>query len=92
MTGVGIVLATNFFGLILVIVGRYYVRESDRFRHLHELRQARRARDEAQVRSLLQRYDVDVGALEAPTLRQLFAQAGELQATAVKLMDRAGYR
>jgi MFS family permease len=62
--------------MILVIIGRCYIRESDRFRHLEEVRAARRAGDDAQVQSLLGRYDVDVRALRATTVRQLFAEAG----------------
>jgi MFS family permease len=65
--------------MILVIVGRYYIRESDRFRHLEEVRAARRAGDDGKVRSLLERYDVDVAALGATTVRQLFAHAGQVR-------------
>jgi MFS family permease len=65
--------------MILVIVGRYYIRESDRFRHLRELKAARRAGDDARAQVLLQRYDVDVAALSATTVRQLFAQGGYIR-------------
>jgi MFS family permease len=71
--------------MFLVIVGRYYIRESDRFRHLEEVRAARTAGDEARVRSLLGRYDVDVTALGATTVRQLFTQAGYVRRQLVLL-------
>jgi len=71
--------------MVLVIIGRYYIRESDRFRHLEEVRAARRAGDEANVRSLLARDDVDVAALGATTLRQLFAQGGYVRRQLVLL-------
>ena len=71
--------------MILVIVGRYYIRESDRFRHLEEVRAAHRAGDEAKVQALLGRYDVDVAALRATTVGQLFAQAGYVRRQLVLL-------
>jgi MFS family permease len=71
--------------MILVIIGRFYIHESDRFRHLQELKAARSAGDEAQVGSLLKRYAVDVSALGAPTVRQLFARAGDVRRQLVLL-------
>jgi MFS family permease len=62
--------------MILVIIGRAYIRESDRFRHLQEVKAARRAGDQARVQSLLARYDVDVSALGAATVKGLFPHAG----------------
>jgi MFS family permease len=71
--------------MVLVIIGRYYIRESDRFRHLEEVRAARRVGDEVRVTSLLRRYDVDVSALRATTVRQLFAHSGYLRRQLVLL-------
>jgi MFS family permease len=71
--------------MILVIIGRYYIRESDRFRHLQALRAAHRAGDQAQVESLLGRYHVDVSALGAATVGQLFAQPGYVRRQLVLL-------
>ncbi len=71
--------------MLLVIVGRYYIRESDRFRHLEEVRAAHRAGEDARVRSLLQRYDIDVATLHATTVRQLFAQPGYVRRQLVLL-------
>jgi MFS family permease len=71
--------------MFLVIIGRYYIRESDRFRHLEEVRAARTAGDEARVKSLLGRYDVDVTALGTTTVRQLFTQAGYVRRQLVLL-------
>lgn len=71
--------------MILVIIGRYFIRESDRFRHLQELRAARRAGDERRVRSLLEQYDVNVAALRSTTIGQLFAHAGPVRRQLVLL-------
>jgi len=71
--------------MILVIVGRFYIRESDRFRHLEEVRAAHGAGDEASVQDLLGRYDVDVAALRATTVGQLLTQAGQVRRQLVLL-------
>lgn len=71
--------------MLLVTVGRFFIRESDRFQHLEQLRAARRAGDDARVASLLKRYDVDVAALSGTTVRQLFARAGPVRRQLVLL-------
>jgi MFS family permease len=71
--------------MILVIIGRAYINESARFRHLQEVKAARRAGDGARVEALLRRYDVDVAALSAATVRQLFVRAGHVRRQLVLL-------
>ncbi|MGH7574968.1 MAG: MFS transporter [Longimicrobiales bacterium] len=71
--------------MILVTVGRYFIRESDRFRHLEQVRAAQRAGNGARVKRLLKRYDVDVDALRGTTVKQLFAHAGPVRRQLVLL-------
>lgn len=71
--------------MILVIIGRFYVRESDRYRHLEAVRAARRAGDDARVKSLLERYNVNVAELGATTVKQLLAHAGPIRRQLVQL-------
>jgi MFS family permease len=65
--------------LLLVIVGRMWVRESDRFEHIREVRQAVAAGDQARVDRLLERYPVDVSEVHKGTVRELFASAGTVR-------------
>jgi MFS family permease len=62
--------------LVMVIVGRIWVRESDRYEHVRQLRQAARSGDQAQVNTLLQRYAVDVEEVRKGTIREIFASRG----------------
>jgi MFS family permease len=62
--------------IIVVIIGRAFIRESDRFRHVQEVKEARRSGDEERVAALLREYDVDVGELEDVTVKQLFSHPG----------------
>ena len=59
--------------IVMVIIGRMFVRESDRFLHLREVREARAAGDDARVRKL---YHVDVAELGEATVTQLFGRPG----------------
>lgn len=54
--------------IVMVIIGRMFVRESDRFLHLREVREARAAGDDARVRKLLEEYHVDVAELGEATV------------------------
>jgi MFS family permease len=60
----------------MVIIGRMFIRESDRFLHLREVKEARAAGDDARVRRLLAEYDVDVAELGEGTIKQLFGRPG----------------
>jgi MFS family permease len=62
--------------IIAVIIGRIWVKESDRFLHLQEVKRASAAGDQARVNALLQRYAVNVAEINKVTLRQLFATPG----------------
>ncbi|MBO0874028.1 MAG: MFS transporter, partial [Pseudonocardia sp.] len=62
--------------LVMVIVGRIWVRESDRYEHIRDVRRAVRAGDQDRVRELLRRYPVDVGEVGKGLLRELFASPG----------------
>lgn len=65
--------------IILVIIGRYWVKESDRFEHLQQLKAAKHAGQFEKVDELLKRYDVDTNEVDKVTLRQLFATPGEVR-------------
>lgn len=62
--------------LLMVIVGRRWVRPSERYQQLQELREAKRKGDDAKVDELLDQYDVDVDEIDKVSVRQLFAEAG----------------
>jgi MFS family permease len=62
--------------IIAVIIGRMWVKESDRFLHLQELKRASAAGDQTRVNSLLKRYAVNVAEINKVTVRQLFATPG----------------
>lgn len=62
--------------IIAVIVGRLWVKESDRFLHLQAVKQASAAGDQARVNELLKTYAVDVAEVRKVTARQLFATSG----------------
>ncbi|MBV8526627.1 MAG: MFS transporter [Acetobacteraceae bacterium] len=92
----GIYLAFQSFGwrtvfllgvlpLIIVIIGRYWVKESDRFEHLQELKAANRDGRTEKVAELLQKYSVDTTELDKVSLRQLFATPGEVRRRLVLL-------
>lgn len=65
--------------IIAVIFGRMWVKESDRYLHLQEVKRAKAAGDEARVRALLNQYAVDVSEVNKVTIRQLFDTAGEVR-------------
>src|SRR5262245_1993341 len=70
---------TFLFGvipLIAVIIGRLWVKESDRYLHLQEVKRASAAGDQQRVAALLERYAVNVAELKKVALRQLFATPG----------------
>ncbi len=62
--------------IIVVLIGRIFIRESDRFRHVREVKEAREEGNEERVRALLKKYDVNVEELQDVTLKQLFAHPG----------------
>ena len=64
--------------LVMVIIGRRWVRPSERFQHVKQIKQAKAEGDDQRVAELLKQYevDVDVDEVEQVTVRQLFAPAG----------------
>lgn len=62
--------------LIIVIIGRFWIKESDRYLHLQDVRSASLAGEQLRVQELLQRYNVDVEEAKKVTLKQLFASPG----------------
>ena len=62
--------------IVMVIIGRVFIRESDRFLHLREVKEARAAGDDARVRRLLDAYAVDIAELGEGTIKQLFGRPG----------------
>jgi MFS family permease len=71
--------------IIVVLIGRAFIQESDRFRHVQELKQAQGSGDEQRVASLLREYDVDVEELEEVTLKQLFTHPGYVRRQLIML-------
>jgi MFS family permease len=62
--------------IVLVIVGRSFVKESERFEHLQKVRAVHKSGDQAALAPLLREHEVDVAALERVTIAQLFATPG----------------
>jgi MFS family permease len=62
--------------LLMVIVGRHWVRPSERYEQLRELRKAKARGDDQQVKQLTERYDVDVEEIDKVSIRQLFRERG----------------
>jgi MFS family permease len=62
--------------LLFVVVARRKVREPERFRHVQQVKAAKKAGDSARVQKLLERYDVDVDEVDQVTVKQMFATPG----------------
>lgn len=62
--------------LIVVIIGRFRIRESDRFLHIQKLRKAVGAGDQTAIDGLLAERDVDVSELRKGTVRELLSDRG----------------
>ncbi len=62
--------------LLMVIVGRRWVRPSERYQQLQEIRRRRRRATSDGCEELLEQYDVDVDEVEEVTIKQLFAEPG----------------
>lgn len=82
--------------LLMVIVGRHWVRPSERFQQVKELREAKSAGDEERFEELRERYDVDAEEVDQLSVRQLFARPGWpraqlLRTSVVWLLYAAGF-
>jgi MFS family permease len=63
--------------LLMVIIGRRWVRPSERFQHVKEIREAKKAGEDDKVKELLQQHeDVEVDEVDEVTVKQLFAEPG----------------
>jgi MFS family permease len=71
-----IVFLLGVIPLVAVIIGRLFIRESERFEHVQEVKQARRDGDEGRLHGLLRRHAVAVEEMDRVTVGQLFAKAG----------------
>ncbi|WP_084712352.1 MFS transporter [Tanticharoenia sakaeratensis] len=71
--------------LVAVIAGRFFIRESERFEHLQDVREAQRAGNADAVAHLVQHHDVDVAALERVSLKELFLTPGPVRRQLVVL-------
>lgn len=59
--------------IFMVMVGRKWVRKSERWVNVNEIKKAKKAGDEGRVNELMERYDVNIEEVEQVTVRQLFA-------------------
>ncbi|MGH2832585.1 MAG: MFS transporter [Solirubrobacteraceae bacterium] len=66
--------------LAMVIVGRRWVRPSERYQQLREIKQAKKQGDEQRVKELLEQHEVDVEEIQEVTLKQLFTEPGWVRA------------
>ncbi len=65
--------------IVAVILGRFFVRESQRFEHVQNVRKAVREGDQAAVEALLKQQDVTVEPEGRVTIRELFAERGPVR-------------
>lgn len=80
-----VVFAFGVIPLVVLIFARRNLRESDRWKHLREIKRARREGDQEQSEQLLERYDVDIDEVDQPTVRQLLSKPGEVRRQLVLL-------
>ena len=65
--------------IVAVIAGRFFIRESERFEHVQNVRDAVRRGDQATVDALLEKQAVRVEPEGRVTLRELFADPGPIR-------------
>lgn len=80
-----VVFALGVVPLVIVIIGRYWVRESERFEHLQAVKQAKASGDDSRMDTLLEQYDVDVSEVDKITVKQLFVTPGVIRQRIVLL-------
>jgi len=71
--------------IVLVIAGRSFIKESERFDHLQKVRRAHRAGDQAELAPLLREHNVEVKELDRVTIAQLFATPGYVRRQVITL-------
>ncbi len=70
--------------LLMVIVGRRWVRPGERYQHIQEIKEAKSSGDQQRVEKLLQEYDVAVDEIEEVTVRQLFGEPGWVRSQLIR--------
>lgn len=65
--------------LAVVMLGRVFIRESERFSHLQDVRDAHRSGDKARLDALLKHHAVAVEELDRVTIGQLFSSSGSVR-------------
>ena len=65
--------------IVAVILGRFFVRESERFEHVQNVRKAVREGDQSAVEALLQKQHVAVELEGGASIRELFAKPGPIR-------------
>lgn len=71
--------------IVMVIIGRSFIKESERFEHLQRVKQVHRRGDGAELQTLLARHNVDVAELDRVTVGQLFAHPGYVRRQIITL-------
>jgi len=71
--------------IVLVILGRSFIKESERFDHLQKVRRAHRDGDQAELAPLLREHNVEVKELDRVTIAQLFATPGYVRRQVITL-------
>jgi len=71
--------------IVLVIAGRSFIKESERFEHLQKVRRAHRVGDQAELTPLLREHNVEVTELDRVTISQLFATPGYVRRQVITL-------
>lgn len=74
--GWNLVFVIGVVPLIFIIFARRWVRESDRYLHVQEIKQAKQEGNDRRMEELLHRYDVNTDEVEKVTIRQLFTEKG----------------
>ena len=70
--------------LLMVIVGRRWIRPSERFENLQEIREAKEEGDSERVDELLEEYEVDTDEVDEVTTKQIFAEGGWVRSQLTK--------
>ena len=65
--------------ILIVMIARLFIKESDRFQHVQQIKEARATGNQSRVNELLEEYDVDVEELQDVTVKQLFATPGPMR-------------
>ncbi len=70
------VFAFGVIPIVVLIFARRWLRESKRWEHMKEVKEAKQEGDEQTVREKADRYDIDLEEVDQPTVKQLLSTAG----------------